>query len=355
MKETVIIGYFGKGNIGDEAILSSTLSRMKRDENVIVLSENPDETERMHYVRSEKYTFRHLPLLLLKIALKRPNILFPGGGYFYGNAVRSIALISIVSKIFGSKVSIVAVGVGPYLSHDIVGLYNDNDKFSGLNKFCLRLIFTIADYASVRDNFSKKMVVLAGGHDVKIENDPALSLESVDARFAFDLFNSALPKLNGPIIGLNLRYIPDDKLMNKIINVVAEVCKFVIEKLNGNIIFVPFGVRYQNELNGFNPINDDEVAYNKFKKRYNPERIYFLRERYTPSELLGMFRYFDAFIGMRLHSVVFSYTMKVPVFAISYEHKINSFVEDKDIPYARIDSIGSENIIDFLRSVFKSE
>lgn len=351
MKEILIVGYFGKGNIGDEAILSSTLSRINKDETVVVLSDNPDETIRMHYVRSIKYSYRRLPLLLLRIIRKRPKILFPGGGYFYGGAVRTIALIAIIGKLFGSKIEIVAVGVGPFLSHEIVGLYQDNDEFTGLNKVCLRIIFTIADYASVRDDFSKQMIVRAGLKNIKVEKDPALYLKPIDEKFAFDLFNSALPRLNSPLVGLNIRYIPDREIMDKIINVMTEVSKFVIEKLNGSVIFVPFGIRYQNELNKFSSINDDEIAFNLLKKSCVSEKVYFLRGRYTPSELLGMFRFFDSFVGMRLHSVVFASIMQVPVFAVSYEQKINSFARAMEYPCKTINDIESKQIIDFLSNV----
>jgi polysaccharide pyruvyl transferase WcaK-like protein len=353
VKEILIMGYFGKGNIGDEAILSSTLSRIRKDGEVVVLSDNPDETMRMHHVRSIKYSYRSLPLILLRIIRKRPKILFPGGGYFYGGAVRTIALIAIIGKLFGSKIEIVAVGVGPFLSHEIVGLYQDSDEFIGLNKVCLRIIFTIADYASVRDEFSRKMVVRAGVRDVKVEKDPALYLEPIDEKFAFDLFNSALPRLNAPFVGLNIRYIPDKAIMDKVINVMAEISRFVIEKLNGSVIFVPFGVRYQNELNKFSPINDDEIAFNLLKQSCDLGRVYFLRGRYAPRELLGMFKFFDSFVGMRLHSVVFASIMRVPVFAISYEQKIDSFVQKEKIPYLQINDIGSKQIIDFLFNVFK--
>lgn len=354
MKETIVIGYFGKGNVGDEAILSSTLHGILKHEKVIVVSDNPDETTRLHYVKSIK--FKHLFSLPFWIVLKRPKrILFPGGGYFYGNAVRAAALITAVGKIFGSKVDIVAVGIGPYLNHEIMGFYNNKDKFKGLNKYCLRLMFTISDYKSVRDEFSKKMVILSGERNVKIDSDPALSLKPVDKQYALELFNGALPKLNRPIVGFNLRYIPDKRIMNKIITETSKVCKFIIEKLNGSVVFVPFGVRYQSEMGKFDLINDDEFAYNMFKQIYTSDRIYLLRGRYTPSELLGMFRFFDAVIGMRLHSIVFSHIMKVPVFAISYEQKIDSFVKSKKIPYTHINDIDSQKVINFVYNIFKHE
>ena len=46
-----------------------------------------------------------------------------------------------------------------------------------------------------------------------------------------------------------------------------------------------------------------------------------LEEERRPQDILGVFRFFNLFVGMRFHSIIFSMMMKVPTIAIIYDTK----------------------------------
>jgi len=53
----------------------------------------------------------------------------------------------------------------------------------------------------------------------------------------------------------------------------------------------------------------------------NRDKFKVIDIEYTPREILGVFRFFDLFIGMRFHSIIFSMIMEVPTVALIYDTK----------------------------------
>lgn len=51
-----------------------------------------------------------------------------------------------------------------------------------------------------------------------------------------------------------------------------------------------------------------------------------MNEKYNTEEFLSIIGNFDLLIGMRLHALVFAAVMQTPLLAISYDPKVDSFV-----------------------------
>ena len=69
--------------------------------------------------------------------------------------------------------------------------------------------------------------------------------------------------------------------------------------------------------------------------------------RYLPSEILGAMGYMNVIIGVRLHALVFSALMNVPTIGISYEPKIDGFLEMMNMTsVCTYDKISVEKIVD---------
>ena len=57
------------------------------------------------------------------------------------------------------------------------------------------------------------------------------------------------------------------------------------------------------------------------------DKTILIPNRYLPSEILGTMGYMNINIGVRLHALVFSALMNVPTIGISYEPKVDGFLE----------------------------
>ena len=84
------------------------------------------------------------------------------------------------------------------------------------------------------------------------------------------------------------------------------------------MFFVSFG--YGSTPERF--FDNDLIITNELKKRMrNGDKLRVIDAEYKPQEILGIFRFFDLFIGMRYHSIIFSMIMKVPTIALIYDTK----------------------------------
>jgi polysaccharide pyruvyl transferase CsaB len=83
----LVSGYYGEGNLGDEAILAGILQELRRRDpaaEVTVLSFSPSDTERRHGVQAVSTGLRRPGALL--DALDRSHLLISGGGSFLHEA-----------------------------------------------------------------------------------------------------------------------------------------------------------------------------------------------------------------------------------------------------------------------------
>lgn len=111
----VVAGYYGSGNLGDDAILLGFLNGINRGHaDVTVLSGDPEMTTRMYGVRS----IARKDLATYKQTMARASMLvFAGGSIFQDvTSVRSVAYYSQLVRIakgLGKPVVMVGQGIGP--------------------------------------------------------------------------------------------------------------------------------------------------------------------------------------------------------------------------------------------------
>ncbi|KXA93648.1 hypothetical protein AKJ65_06115 [candidate division MSBL1 archaeon SCGC-AAA259E19] len=112
-------GYFGWGNVGDEAICSVLIRELeKRGSEVVVLSRAPERTTWLHDVKAIRFRagLRHnlLSTSFLKEILRSQALVFAGGGKYGDATIRSMALLTVFAKLIGKKVIFRGVGIYPY-------------------------------------------------------------------------------------------------------------------------------------------------------------------------------------------------------------------------------------------------
>ncbi|SHF77801.1 polysaccharide pyruvyl transferase CsaB [Caldanaerobius fijiensis DSM 17918] len=316
----VISGYYGFGNTGDEAILRAIVNSMKSerpDLDIIVLSNNPAETAKMHDVKA----INRMDIRSIWTTLSHSDMLISGGGGLLQDVTsfRNILYYSgiiYMAWLLKKPIMYYANGVGP------INI--------GFNRLLVRNISNKAQVITVRDLLSKRQLDEIGVKtDVFITADPAFLLKVPEDINVEDIYEKEGIPLNNKILGISIR-----KWKN--FDYVKEALKDFVNKVRNiedfNIVFLP--MQKNEDLRACEEISRDL------------ERSYVIKGNYDVYEVLGIVSKFDYMIGMRLHAMIFSVLNGVPVIGISYDPKIDNFFNIIGQQYLNhIDEVNSERLL----------
>jgi len=121
LMRVLISGYYGFGNTGDEAILRAIVNSMrseKPDLDIVVLSDNPKETEKIHNVRA----INRMDLVSIWTTLSCSDMLISGGGGLLQDITSTRNILYYITIIYMAwllkkPVVYYANGVGPIRSY----------------------------------------------------------------------------------------------------------------------------------------------------------------------------------------------------------------------------------------------
>ncbi|MFC1767183.1 polysaccharide pyruvyl transferase CsaB [Candidatus Margulisiibacteriota bacterium] len=319
----LLAGYFGCGNLGDEAILEALIAGIKKyipDPQITVLSGNPEETAECYDV----VAFDRTNLRSFRRNLKNCDVFILGGGGILQDITSSKSLYYYLylvrtAKRYKKKVVLLGHSLGPI-----------KRKF---NRFLVKRTLKDIDLLTIRDEISAKEV-------------KKLSLKPKEAFLASDIsFLLSLPErsetdklfeLEGikhcrrHLIGVALREKPGYASKHWI-NKIAEALDKISEK-NCQIVFLTF--HYPDDL---------EITGKVMKKMKSPAHL--IMRRCRPTDMLGIISRMDVLIGMRLHSVIFSTLAATPMIGLSYDPKVSSFLSSIKFPFLEINDLRGEELI----------
>lgn len=311
----LVHGYFGFGNVGDEATLSALIGEFRRingDAEFTVLSSNPERTIKIHSVKAVRE--RLTSLNFWKALLKSHVLVFAGGGRYGYPTLRRMALLALLAKLLGKAVIFRAVGVYPYEWRGTPIISREPIPFKGFTGLLVRLAVESSSYISVRDTYSYAVLRLSGVHRrIFIEKDLTFKLTCPGPSECRDLaikYGIA----NGKVLGVNLRTL--DNHINRV--VVDYVSRLIMEFLNRGftkVIFIPFG--FGSFVGRF--FDNDFIIAKRLKARI-PQLI-IIDEELNPRKILCLFNYLDYVIAMRHHAIIFSLITNKPMIAIAYDTK----------------------------------
>lgn len=304
MYKILISGYYGFNNIGDESILRAVIASLQSklsDIDITVLSKNPESTEERYGVKSVN---RKSITSILK-AVKQCDILISGGGSLLQDVTskRSILyylLIMWLAIFLRKKVFIYSQGIGPILSK--------------VNRRLTAWTLQHADGIVVRDKASKELLVEIGlrANQVYVTTDPVLRIPKVDLEKGKEILKSEGIHLESSktTVGFAIR---ERKLNSSFVDEVCLSIQRLITEKDAQVILIPFH------------FSEDMAVINEIEKRLSGH-VGCVKHKYLTEEMMSLIGNMDVLVGVRLHSIIHAAVMDVPIIAVSYDPKINSFM-----------------------------
>jgi len=299
----VISGYYGFANAGDEAMLTAmieALTTVDPEVKITVISGNPTDTRRRHGVEAV-YRLNYPEIMR---AMAKSDLLISGGGSLLQDVTSNRSLyyylsIMILAKKLGTPVMLYAQGIGPVRGN--------------LAKGAMRYIGNMVDLITVRDDASYDELKSLGVKKppVYVTADPVLALHPVDCEIGRSILRRY--NLDGatPLIGLSAREWKDWAYYKQVL---ATALDKIVEEFDAKVVFLP--MQWPDDL---------EVARRIMGRMRRPAVL--LEDEFTTSEFLGLVGSLDMLIGIRLHALIFAAVMQVSMIGVSYDPKIDRFLE----------------------------
>lgn len=320
----VLSGYYGYANSGDEAILSTIVDSINQScekPEITVLSKTPALT--MHTYKC-KAVDRFKVKEVFK-AIRDCDVLISGGGSLLQDrtSTRSLyyySLIVYLAELLGKKVMIYANGIGP--------IYKDTSR-----KIVAKIV-NGADCITLRDPNSLEELRNMGvwREDIQVTTDPVFLLEPAPEERINEIFEERGIPLDKDIVMVSIRnWDSIDGFTRKI----AMLCDQLYERYDCNIVFLAMQI-------------PDDAGISREACDLMKNKAYVLDEQFTSPELVGIIGKSKFSITMRLHALIFSAKMTVPLVGIVYDPKVKYYLDIMEMQQAgdaeTFDYIGAFNI-----------
>ncbi|AIS53036.1 polysaccharide pyruvyl transferase CsaB [Thermoanaerobacter kivui] len=327
--KTVISGYYGFDNIGDEAVLKCLVEGLKERgiTDITVLSNKPDETSKKYNVKAvDRASFKEIYK-----ALKQADVLLSGGGSLIQDKTSSKSLwyylgIMFMGKLLRKKVYVMGQGIGPV-----------DKKF---NRWLTARILNKVDGIAVRDELSKEYLKqLNVKKDVVVAADLVLNFSGGNNR---EIFGKILEKEGIDLNFSEYALICTREWGNSELSRVelARAADFIAQDYGYKIVFLPF---YHEDIE-----ESDRVA------TYMKMPCEILTEKYEVEEILSIIRSSSLLIGVRLHSLIFAFISLIPFVGISYDPKVEGFLKSiGESSAGDINSFTAEDILNKVSSILQ--
>jgi polysaccharide pyruvyl transferase CsaB len=311
-KKIVISGYYGFRNSGDEAVLQSILNALQKQSQAlgisiepIVLSIDPEWTSATYGVKS----VHRMKLVEVRQAIYESAGLISGGGSLLQDVTGSKSIpyylgIIKLAQWMGRPTFIYAQGIGPVnrkLFHPLI-----------------KSVFRKCTYISVRDEQSRELLLSMGLEQKNIEvvPDPVMGLslpEDADASTQSSELSNSLP-----VIGISVRYWELDR---RELEALTQGLIKANREIPLHLRFLPFHIPSDNEASRY--------VMEKLKGSITEHggQVSICEDAIHPQQMLREVGQCDVLIGMRLHSLIYAAGRRVPLIGISYDPKIDHFLD----------------------------
>ncbi len=313
----LISGYYGYGNVGDEAVLEAIVGGFLRQDptlKITVLSAAPEMTAHFYKVKAiGRYSWFNFLVEMIKT-----DVFISGGGTLFQDSSSNRSFWYyigqvLLAKLLFKKVMVFAQGFGPLTGR--------------INRLIAALALKRLNVITVRDEESKKKMSEIGvdPNKITVTADPTFLLSnpsSVEGRKVLALEGVAT---NKPLLGVSVRGLPKKKGIElPFYRALAEMLDSFAEKNGHQVVFLllhcPEDMRETSKVINFMS-HKSNVIY----------------KICSPQEMLSVISQCDFLIGMRLHALIFAVKSIVPAFGLSYDPKVKSFMDSVGSPCVTVD------------------
>ena len=299
----LISGYYGFGNLGDEALLALLVSRLKTLyplATIDVLSQRPAETAHRFNVASTP----RMDLGAVRKAVERSDVVLSGAGGLLQTATSFKSLLYYAGIVrtgvrAGKRTMIFAQSVGPL---DFWGRQTVRECCKGIAA------------ATVRDERSRALLVsILPGVEVERTADLVFLYDPPEA--AVDLTMHGLGAESEPLVVVAARKTAQ---FETVAATIASAVDRLADEHGAKVAFVPLGGQ-----------SDAEAATTIIRK---------CRSKPTLVELDGLDAIAAAIarahlvIGVRLHALILAARFGVPFLSVAYDPKVVGLAEDLGYP-----------------------
>lgn len=309
-------GYYGFGNMGDDSLLLSIISCLKKvypDVRITAFTRKPKEMRAKYGV---KCVNRFNPFELSR-EMRHASLLISGGGSLFQNntSAKSLAYyINIIrmAKRHGLKVMVYANGIGP--------LYGERSRRAVKN------VLGTVDAISLREPSSLELLRQIGVPEtmgITVSADPALTLKPASPeRTAYILEKNGISDV-GNCFAVSLREWQSlrtsdggrdsDAFSLEMATAVAEISR----RFGKTPVFIPVQRASDREMCLEVMRRSEELGGAKA----------FILEGLSASEVIALLGKMSFALGMRLHMLIYATAAGVPAVGISYDPKVKAFLE----------------------------
>jgi polysaccharide pyruvyl transferase CsaB len=323
-----ISGSYGGLNLGDEAILQSIITQLRRDlpVEITVFSRDPEDTKRRHGVE-RAVAVRRLSRAEVQQEIERLDLfILGGGGILYDADARTYLREVSIAHERGIPVMVYAIGAGPL----------DDPAAQAV----VRETLERADLITVRERGAHHVLETAGLHrEMTVTADPALLLKP--EALPRGLLKAAGLEGRRRLIGMSVRepgVAAPDIDQNVYHALLANAADFMVDRFDADIVFVPMEPAAL----------DTQHSHAVIAQMLRAPRATVLKGEYSSAQLLALMSRFSFAVGMRLHFLIFAALRGVPFVALPYSGKVAGFLEDLDLPAPPLKLVNAGRLIAYL-------
>lgn len=312
----LLSGYYGFGNLGDEALLEVIVGQLRTvlpHAAIDVLSATPEATAHDYGVEATP----RADLGAVKRAIERADIVLSGGGGLLQNATSLKSLVYYAGIIRSAlsakkKAMIFAQSIGPL---DFVGKGVVREMCRGLER------------ATVRDARSLTLLSTLLPH-TRIEKtaDPVFLYEPPPDRDDESLRLAGIDAGAGPLVVVSVRKTSQ---FGEGAALIAGAVDRLTRKHGAQVAFLPLG-----------GVGDAEASSVVIRKCRSTPALLPACDLATAARVLARAQ---AVIGMRLHALILAVRAGTPFLAIPYDPKVSALCEDIGYPLAPLWTPGTRD------------
>ncbi|MGZ0052606.1 polysaccharide pyruvyl transferase CsaB [Brevibacillus gelatini] len=312
MSRILISGYYGFNNAGDDVVLYGIISSLKREQpniSLAVLSNQPERTAELFGIEAyDRWSFGTIVR-----ELSRSDMLVMGGGTLMQDVTspRSVLYylgIVTIAKLLRKPVVFYAQGFGPILK--------------SLSRQVIKRVVNRVDVITVRDYESGEDFKACGVKKapIHVTADPALTIspdDIADAR-GKELLHGMFADPAKPLVAISVRDWKQEQAFKQSI---AKAADWFVSR-GWNVLFLPMHVP------------SDLTPSKEIMARMTQTGARLLDAPVTFHDIMSVLKQCDYVVGMRLHSLILACMLRIPFIGISYDPKIDRFVERAGMPNA---------------------